>query len=283
MNQIQIQQKQQPQAVSPDAFGELESYTSDLDIIRHCYTQFLSAMSAHEKKRALLFDNLDMYYGRQISNDVLNKMRDSKREPVVYNLLYRKVSGLVGSVLKQGFDISYTPYDGKRSSLTLALQDMLNSDQELGDWEWELMRLLTYGSIFQGVMQMRITDKFSPMGNIAFETTTPGTVILDPNWVSDNSWDIQSRWKFTSLTPRQIMNIYEAKTDEVKNAVLLQLKGQAYDASNLNFNKEFSNKLGQTYRVIEYAYMVPVPSIKEIDVSQNITLPETDEDRKSVV
>jgi hypothetical protein len=250
------------------------------DRVKFVNTEFQRAYAAQERRRARMFEDLDMYWGDQIPSLARFNASQQGRELVVYNIAQRKVVGLVGSLLQNNFNITYLSRKGDQNTLIFTVQDMLEADKNHSNWDYNFMKFLTYGCIGgDAVMEMIERQNVdNPLGSLAFEVCTPGSVILDPNWTSDQSRDIQCTFKFHYLTPKQIMNTYGDKAEKIKDALKRELRnGSAYQERFYDDNRDNASSKGSTKQVIEYEYLEDDTHDIELDLSTGVTLPVTDD------
>ena len=249
---------------------------SDVDKKRFVDQQFRRALDATNRKRTRLYQNLSYYFGDQIPDQVKAKADQESRELMVYNISQRKVQGLVGSLMRNSFNIAYMSVDGTNTTLIQGLQDMLQADQNSGNWDFQFMSFLKYGMIEESIMELTTSNAESPLGNLRFECTQPGSVIIDPNWRTTNSADMQECFKYIYLSPTQCIDLYPDMEDAIKAAVIERVRfGRNYEQRDENFNQNYQTILGSDYMILQYMYMEPTRSHKEIDIKSGLELPDT--------
>lgn len=213
--------------------------------------------------------------------DVLAVMKEQNRNPVQFNIVRGKVDGLQGSVIKSWFDISFESIDQRFDDLTKIIKQMLLSDKELMDWEASYMEVIKHGLVFQGVEEIYISDRYSPLGNIGFRALLPGHYVIDPHWVSNDSRDLRRLWKTSYLTATEIAQKYNIKESSVRDMIRMeQVVSSDYDMEDsskglLRFEQD--TEYGDLYRVIEYHHLEKEKSKIRININDGSIVPETDE------
>lgn len=240
--------------------------------------QFRRMLDGSDRKRKRLFENLSYYFGDQIPDLARQKASSEQRELMVYNICQRKIQGLVGSLLRNNFDISYMPIDGANTSLIQSLEDMLKADLNSGNWDYHLMMFLKIGMIEEAVMELTTNTRESPLGNLAFETTQPGSVVIDPNWRTNDSRDMQEACKFIYLSPTLILDMFPDMEDAIKGAVIERVRrGRDYEEKDEGFTKNYQTILGSDYMVLQYSCMEMVKASRTVDIKTGTEFPETND------
>jgi len=159
---------------------------------------------------------------------------------------------------------------------------MLLSDKELMDWEASYMELTRHGLVYQGVEEMFVSDRYSPLGNIGFRTLLPGHYVLDPNWKSYDSRDLKRLWKTSYLTPSEISKKYGIDDSQIKAMIRLQAQVAseyeegATDKGLIRFEQDTS--YGDLYRVIEYHHMEKEKNKIRVNVNDGSIIPDGDDE-----
>lgn len=189
----------------------------------------------------------------------VSDLTNEGRHIAQYNFIRGKVDALAGSIAKNWFDIDFVPVDGQYSDLTMILKELYLSDKEMLDWDENYFQAIVDGLIHRGVEQMIINTRYNELGNIGFERVLPGRIILDPMWKTNSGWDLKRLWKVAYLTPTEIMDTYDSRSDRIRKCVEhLATHGHTYEddttsSSIPNFN--LNNIYGTQYRVIEYHHI----------------------------
>jgi hypothetical protein len=256
----------------------LPGQSAPADKVRFVNSRFTNAIDATCKKRERLYDNLYYYFGDQLP-DPIRKAKSKNRPPIIYNITQRKITGLVGSLMRNNFHVTYVSLDGMQTSLIHALQDMLAADMNSGNWDWNFMSYLKYGLIQEGIMELTTNLRESPLGNLCFECCQPGSIVIDPNWRTESSRDIREAFKYTYMLPAQIMEIWPDATDSIKANLMSKLRSnQTYDnRESSGFNADYAYSLGDQYMVLQYYYLKEEMVVKEVDIPSMIELPKTDD------
>lgn len=249
---------------------------SPIEMVQFVEKQFKRALDASHRRRNKLYENLAYYFSNQIPDNIKGKLSQEQRDAMVYNISHRKVVGLVGSLLRNNFNTTFMSVDGKNTTLYETLQDMLEADENSSNWDYQFMTFIKYGLIEDAVMELQQSDRESPLGNLMFECCQPGSVIIDQNWRTNNSRDMQECWKYVYLSPDTIMDIYPDTTDEVRAELMERIRsGREYGDKDQESNRDYQTTLGGDYMVLQYTYMQSEKTSKEIDIKTGIELPET--------
>lgn len=226
-------------------------------------------------------ESFNLYSGineSQYPDEIKAKMAEENRNPFQANFIRSKVNGLAGSIIKNFFDISYEPINGEHTDLTRYVKNLMLSDKEKLDWNSVYKDTVIDGLIHLGIEEMYISFRYSPLGNIGFRRILPGHVLLDPNWLSNNAWDLRRIWKSAFLTPREIKEIYKTKAEEVDNYIKTKL-GIPSKFDNGDDTKGYPhygmNEIyGDKFRVIEFHHLEKEKRKVEVVVSDGTVVPE---------
>jgi len=240
--------------------------------------EFDNAFDEFQKDRYSERRDWEMYSGfdyGQWPEEARRELLRSNRHIAQYNYIRGKIDTLAGTIVKNGLEVDFLPVDEDAVEATKALKGLFYSDRELLDWDAEYLETIKDGLIHRGVEQMYISEKYSPLGNIGYKRTQPGHVILDPNWDTHTSKDLMGLWKVGYLTPKEIKEIYNKKSEAVDDAVYRKAhtiasyeKDETTD-SMTQFNLD--NIYGDRYRVIEYHHIRTKRVKKKIYVGKNGT------------
>lgn len=220
----------------------------------------------------------------QYPKEVVAQMKREGRSPFTGNVIRSKIDGLAGSIIKNFFDISFEPINGELTPLTRYLKELMFIDKELMDWNASYRQLVMDGLIHQGVEELYIDFRYNPLGNIGFRSILPGHILLDPDWISNNAWDLKRAWKTAYLTANQIKEIYGTKSEEIDIYIKMK-EGEPSDFENGNLEdgvrrKDLDTKYGDKYRVIEYHHIEKEKKKVEIDIESGLVIPEGNEEFK---
>lgn len=253
---------------------ELSFFESEFD---KALLQFSSSRSAMEK-------NWGLYSGFDYSQwpvEAVSNLRRQNRSVTQYNFIRGKIDKLAGYIVKNWMDVDFVPVDGALSPLTNALKGAYYSDKEMMDWDREYLQFVVDGLIHHGIEQMYISDRYSPLGNIGFQRIDPGHVVYDPNWKSNNAWDLRRLWKIAYLTPDQIKDKYDKSSVKIDERLrMMSMVGESYrdDTSSATVNDfNLESLYGNRYRVIELHHLVNVKKKYEFVVDfddSEIEIPE---------
>lgn len=218
-------------------------------------------------------------YG-QWDKEAVAELQAQGRHIPQYNMIRDKVESLAGNLIKDFFDISFLPVDGKYTPFTRILRELMMSDKELLDWEHSYNQSVVDGLIFRGVERMVISDRYSPLGNIGFERELPGTILVDPYWRSSNSWDLNNLYKMGYMSAYEMEDVYDIRSKDIRLEIQkLVNAGFEYDQSdqaNALPYRNFEHHMGSQYRVIEYHSMKTSKKTVKYSVFGDV-VPEGDE------
>ena len=225
------------------------------------------------------------YKNGQWPKDVAAELLKAGRNPFQANFIRSKVDGLTGSLIKNFFDVDFESVDGTNIDQIRMVKDLMYIDKELMDWDSSYIDLVSDGLIHLGCEEIFISDRYSPLGNIGFRRVMPGHLILDPHWLTNNSWDLRRAWKTAYLTPQQMKEIYQTKSEQIDDYIKLK-KGKPTDFNNGDPYKTVPHsglheRYGDKYRVIEFYHMEREKKHIEIVVSNGMVVPEGPDDFKT--
>ena len=242
---------------------------------------FENCFQALEPRRARLFSNLSKYCGYQLNEKQIAKLDKAKRVPIVMNLSKRKVQGLAAALIKNIWDVNYSPIDGKRNTLMFALEDMLEIDKSYSHWDYHFLMHIIYALVGDSCMEMTLRTDPDPLGRICWELCQPGTFVYDPNWKTGIQSDLDFCFKYMQMTAEQILRTFPDQSGRIKVALLGDYgQGGNFDVPYINQYQDYrrSKTLNGLYNVIEYNYMVEEEVIHEVALNSGIELPDTDDE-----
>jgi len=205
--------------------------------------------------------NWKMYSGfnnGQWPEEAVSVLEQENRNILQFNLVRKKVDGLAGSIAKNWYDVDYQSTQVDYIDETILMKELFYADKEQLDWNASYLEAIRDGLIYRAVEQMVISERYAVLGNIGFERTMPGHVMLDPTWLTSSGWDLRKLFKIAYLDPKQMMNKYESKSDEIQKQVELMARigsefGNNNDAGFPHYN--YDQVYGHQYRVIEYHHV----------------------------
>lgn len=277
-------------------FGKKQKETSfkhlgvseSMELVDYVLYEFNNAKDATMKEQERNSNAWKMFTGfdnGQWDKAIVAEMKKEGRNPFQGNFIRSKVEGLAGNIVKNFFDIGYEPVDGVHTDLTRKIVSLMLSDKELMNWNASYINLVINGLIHLGVEEIFVSDRYDPLGRIGFRSLLPGHIILDPYWLSNDSWDLKRAWKVGYLTSKQIKETYDTKSEEVDIAIQMS-KGRATDYEDYESGNGFprfslNDKYGDQYRVIEFKHVEREKKKIEFIVADGIIVPEgTDEYKK---
>jgi len=247
--------------------------------------QYEKALSASEADRAEAIRMRDLYTGfgkGQWATDAKSRLEDRGSIVPQINLSRGKIKRLAGSIVKNFFDITFIPTESATVEITRLINDLYLADSNTFDYTKSYLACVIDALIHQGVEQMVTTSRHNALGNIAFERVLPGHIIIDPNWKSDDPWDMTEVFKVGYLTPQQIVNLYGFKNDRVKQLLeQIEMNGEDYDNDAENPSTPhlaLNGSYGSKYRILERHYIETVPRVVKFAKvgDEMIDLPDDD-------
>lgn len=224
--------------------------------------EFNKALRFDEPNRARERQNWDMYSGfdyGQWPKDAASTLSAQNRHIPQFNIIRGKIDGLAGSIIKNWYDTDYVPIDGGDSNYTRLLKNIYLSDKELMDWEGSYIDCVLDGLVYRGIEELVISDRYNPIGNLAFKRLMPGHVVVDPDWITNSGWDLKRLWKVAYITPDEMKTVYKSKAPEID--IMVQraaTAGAIYDHGPENVTTPHMNLdtvSTHQFRVIEYHHI----------------------------
>jgi hypothetical protein len=266
-----------------------EGGKSLVDYVADQYEKALTASEADRKEGARMRDMFTGFGKGQWAVDAKSRLLARGNVTPQINLSRGKIERLAGSLIKNFYDITFIPVSSETTDLTRTLNDTFVADSNTFDYTKSYLRCVVDGLIHQGVEQMTVSTRYNPLGNIVFERVLPGHIIIDPNWKSDDTWDIEEVFKVAYLTPKQIVNIYGHKNDRIAQILeTIENTGTDYDDDNENqstAHTSLNSEYGHKYRVIERHYLETVSRVVKFTRvgDETIDLPEDEDAARDVL
>jgi hypothetical protein len=254
---------------------------SGSQVVNWVQNRFENCFTALEPRRTRLFSNLSKYCGYQLTEKQIAKLDKARRIPIVMNLSKRKVQGLAAAIVKNIWDVTYSPSDGKRNSLMFALDDMQEIDKSYSHWDYNFLMHVIYALIGDSCMEITLNNDIDPLGRIGWDVCQPGTFLYDPNWKTGIQADLDFCFKYMQLTTDQLLRTYPDQSGKIKVALLGDLgQGGNFDVPSISQYKDYrrNKTLNGLYNVIEYNYIVEEEVVHEVALNSGIELPDTDDD-----
>lgn len=240
---------------------EIPRLSSDQQVIYKVESEFQRAFDVQRKDHTRLFENFGAYHGvdgLQWENALLKKLNSENRAATQFNIVQAKVDTLAGALNQEKFDLDWMPINGVRNSLTESIRDTWYADSELCDFESQMERVIIDGLIMEGCLKMYMNDKYNPLKNIAFKRCTPGFIVKDPYWVSDDDDDLERLWEIFHISAQKIQEIYNIDNPQINNEIAKwqQLGGTYYENLERDPNSLVRQQFkGHLHRVIEFHWM----------------------------
>lgn len=239
-------------------FGVKES----AEIVDYVSTEFEIALDHAYKEHERESKAWKMFTGfnnGQWDEDIISKMKEEGRNPFQGNIIQPKVETIAGAFLKNFYDIGFEPFDGVHSDLTRAMADLMMRDKEMMNWNQSYEQWLVDFLVHIGIEEIYISDRYDPLGSIGFRPIMRGHCVLDPHWLSNDTWDLKRAWKVAYLTPKQIKETYETHSDEI-DFYLKMREGKNSEYEQQDETKgiphfSLTEQFGDQYRVIEFKHI----------------------------
>jgi len=240
---------------------EISNKSSDQEVVFKVETEFQRAFDVQRRDRTRLYRNFGLYHGvdgLQWESALLKKLNDENRAAAQFNVTQAKVDTLAGALSQEKYDLDWKPIDGARNSLTESIKDTWYADKELCSFEDHIERVIIDGLIMEGCLKMHMSSTHNPLKNIAFKRCTPGYIIKDPYWISDDDDDLNRLWEVFHLPANKIRSIYDIENAKIDAEIETwkKLGGDYNDTFDRDPNTLVNmNYKGHMHRVIEFHWM----------------------------
>jgi len=242
--------------------------SSDAPMIRKIDSEYARAGEGDMANRRREFENWGVYFavgGTQYPEYMRAKFKNEKRNPDQFNIAGPKIDTLSGSLASEMFDLDWKPIDGVRNKLTDDIKATWYGDREVCYYEKHMSDVIRDGCIYRGIMRMRVTNKYNPMKNIVFERVTPGNVILDPHWVTDDDSDLERCWETFFLPAIKIREFYGINNPRIEAAIQYwRLNGGEFNDVE-SFDPDSMDRMqmkDHMFKVVEYHWMENVSTVR---------------------
>jgi len=268
---------------SKNSIPGLPDVTSKISWIEE---EFDAALNVSKEDRDRESESWKLFSGLengQWSDEALSTLKEEKRNPFQANFIRNKVTGYAGSLVKNLFDLDFETTDDDQIEGIQFLKSMMYSDKELLDWNNHYMQAVVAGCVHESALEIYISTKYSPLGNLGLRYIQPGHIIFDPFWISNDTTDLRRAWKVGYFTADQIKKKWKHKTAEIDEAI----KSKLYSSTDFDngdifkdgfAHKELNERYGDTYRVIEYHHIEEEERKVRFAVADGTILPEKEED-----
>lgn len=224
--------------------------------------KYQSAFRGSEKDRKEFERMMGLYTGfekSQWSLDAKNKLLSRGSLLPQINLTKGKIKRLAGSIIKNYFDVQFIPVSTAETQMTRILNDIFVADSNMFDYDAAYLKCVINGLIHCGVEQMKLSTRYNVLGNIEFESVHPGHVLLDPHWITDDSWDLENVWKVAYLTPKQVVDTYGHRNAYIREQMrYTEMHGFEYRVGEENPSARYWNQdpsYNHKYRMIEHHFL----------------------------
>lgn len=274
--------------LSPQEMFEQVERTAEIERLQNQRTvtvivdEFTRALENDAPNRARQQRNEDMYAGLDGSQfNALQKAQAAAqgRNLQTINIVAQKVDALVGSMMKNQYDSSFTPVESAEAHQTALLNKVYLADKDIQDWDSSYEQLLYDGMKYEGVEEMYIDYSKDKLGRIAFRRHLPGHVVWDQFWKTVSAKDCRKCWRVVYLTARDMIRFWPHLRGKVEaQAIQEQLTGQDWDVQangilpDYNLDAPASNT---RFRVIVQYEMVDKDVEFEYERTTQKELPKT--------
>lgn len=236
-----------------------ERFVSSADYVLRVEREYTNAIQHGDKDFKRSMESWQFYWGLdgekglgQWPAEAISQLVREGRHIATYNLVRPIVDNIAGGIMKAPFGIDYSPVDDDISSLTHAVKDLLYTDKELTDWRIHELALIIGGLIYRGDMEMYINREYHKDGNIGLRCLLPGMITYDPYWKTPRSKDCRKAWKSSFLTPRQMMEYFKEKKDDIKIAALKKKFGNGLIKALAEYQELYGDEYGENHGVYPY-------------------------------
>ena len=225
--------------------------------VSQLYDKWINSIVGH---RAREYRNWRAYSGvdaGQWTEEDIENLKNEGRDPDQFNIIQRRVDVLQGNEMTQIWDFDWVPVEGQRSSGTEAIKETYYCDKELMNFDTAIEQTIKDGLIYRGTIEMNISKKYNPAGNINLERLTPGYYFWDPYWMTDDDNDCEQFIKVGYFNAKQIKRIWNKTGSRVRIEVnnLEQSNGD-YEVKDFDLMSDVTRETkGHLMRVIEKSYL----------------------------
>ena len=209
---------------------------------------------------------------------VVEMLRAQGRRPPTFNIIGKKIQSQIGSFLANDFDVRYMPITGQIDSLTNAINDMYFSDRNNLNWKTSERIALRDCFTMVGYERMYISDRFTELGNIAWEPMDPTHTYISTAWRSGFSNDIRDYFEWGVFFPSELADMFPEKAKEIKESKLREeIDGVdlgEYMGGITGFS-DTDSKWGARHKLLTYHYVVREERYWEYDLKNRCNFPET--------
>jgi len=202
-----------------------------------------------------------------------------------YNFLMKKVTGFVGTLMKNPQDVEFVSQSPDFVDGSLLCKHLMNKDRELNNWENQLRETIKNGIIYNGFIRFNVTTKHHELGNIEIKNVKPGTLLTSPEWDSDDIKDCSHYVSVSYMDAYTAKKMFPHKSGRIDDAVRRiydntttyeQRDGRAFSEYDLNPIYE------QKYRFIEYHHMIDEEIVQMIGLTPDGTYVDVPEPPKNL-
>jgi len=270
-------------ATKPQRFAEgSDNDSRRIGFIKNLYEKYLTYWQP-DLERAII--NARMYWHidfGQWPKEVVDKLMSEGRRPPTMPVIPDKIETLVGSIISNGYDVSFQPAFADQDDMALKLQDMYYSDSALLSWEEAEREALLNSCIYAGFERMKIDYDLNPYGHIGWESLNPRHILLDPAWKTNNVNDLKNYIVFNDLLPTQIIDLYPEAAEKLMLQMDMDKSGDSDRRVDFGPNhgavpegRDWEKKWGSYHRVIEFHSIVKRTGFHEWDKKNGCFFPDS--------
>ena len=239
-------------------------------------TRFERVEQYYGPQTANLFENIRFYWAMyaymglgQWPATHIAKMIQAGRQLTQYNMILPIIDAIQSSIVRVPVEPSFIPLDSVAKQLTQIAKHMYYTDRELLNWDTVLRELVLHGLMQEGVIQVKIDNRFHPLGNIGIENCCPGAVFFHPFWKSGKRKDMKVAYKKSWMSALDIWKDYgleRAKMEHELNLRNGETFGPFLGATPYDYS---SGQWGTMHLIYEEFFMTPVEQRLEVIIGPN--------------
>jgi hypothetical protein len=252
----------------------VEPYLKNLEneddgfVVRYLKREYENFVEATQSDRVRQERNFKIYSGvdyGQWDSEAVSILTDRGQPINQFNWVQRTVDEILGALEENPQEVYYDPMDINLVDEVNLLQETYEIDYENGKFEKELHKMKRDGLIYKGVIEYKEDYSRSRFGNIGIKCINPTTVIFDPRIQEEGTEHIPLVFKWSWMTPRQIVETYKVSNEEmIKYFSYQEEHGSGIDSSNDidkltdRNNDLYSDPNDARFKVLEAVYMQTV-------------------------
>jgi hypothetical protein len=189
-----------------------EVKSSDYELIRKIRSEYANAWEANRWEFYSMVTAWRMYFGaegEQWEDDTLQFKLENEQRVAQYNMIKQKVNTFAGMLIADEYDFAFNPVNGVRTTGIEAIENAYYCDKEICNYDYHYDLAIEDGVVHVGILEVKITYDYDPLGNICFKRAMPMRWVIDPYWKTDDDRDCMKAWKQGHMTIKQIENNFD--------------------------------------------------------------------------